>query len=728
MQERILLILDQDFYLAGEPINFYAMEFDAALQIPIQFSSVLYVELYDQENNVVNAKKILLQDGRGINYISIPRQLHTGYYYLRAYTNYMKNFGPGAFFTTKIRVVNPFFKITYSNTKAKNTGEMKLTLVPEGGNILYGIENKIAFYSSKINSRIFARLLENDSVLAEVDTKKGYGVFVFTPDEEKNYRVEAVTATREKTVAEIKDIARSGVICKFDSVNGSVAFLSVVARNFTHYPLILFIRNNGIEYEFADKLYDPESSVKMDLPKGLNHIVVKDSEGNEVTRRLVYIKPEAGFTINASIDKANVSPDDSVLIQINSGMEDTLHYVVALNLGNSSTIPSIQELMESAVYISSIASLNPNITVNELDDMVHTMNNVNDYILKFQESNATNTVRELISFLPEITSDIVGGNIRKQDGEPLGGSKMIYQAFVDSICWINKSITDSMGRFIFTLPFDYQGNDMIVTVKDTTSDYYIKLENEYYPSFLPISRENYYPDSSLKQVIESRMLNLQVDDAFSGMQKGMEAQRPALRFYGYPDAEYLCRDYINLPNLEEFVFEIVREASIVRVRKRVEIRVLSSMTNAIIGNNPLLILDGVPLLNAGGLARIPTEELESVRVVANKFFYGSEIFDGVVDITSNSKSFDLVAMDRNAIRVLFSPVYMPLNNGKEQVSRMPRYTSDVYFKELNTTAGSEKVKVQLPQNTGNYSLSIFGYTDEGEWGSVVLPDAVSVSR
>ena len=59
VQERVLLIIDQDFYLVGETINFFAVTLDAGLQIPIAFSSILYVELYDQDNKVIASKKVL---------------------------------------------------------------------------------------------------------------------------------------------------------------------------------------------------------------------------------------------------------------------------------------------------------------------------------------------------------------------------------------------------------------------------------------------------------------------------------------------------------------------------------------------------------------------------------------------------------------------------------------------------------------------------------------------
>ena len=116
ISERVLLILNQDFFLAGESITFQATTYEAALKIPIAFSSILYLEVYNQDQQVVVAQKRRLQNGITQGKITLPKQLSTDYYYIRAYTNYMKNEGLNAFFTQRIRVVNPFIAKDASQT------------------------------------------------------------------------------------------------------------------------------------------------------------------------------------------------------------------------------------------------------------------------------------------------------------------------------------------------------------------------------------------------------------------------------------------------------------------------------------------------------------------------------------------------------------------------------------------------------------------------------------
>ena len=728
IRERALLILDQDLYLAGERINFFALTYDAALRIPVDLSSVLYVELFGQENNVVNSEKILLKHGQGVNYITIPRQLRTGYYYIRAYTNYMKNFGPGSFFMQRIKVVNPFFEISYANNGlSTDTGELKPGVSAEGGKMLLGIKNKIGFYSSN-PVRILARLYKNDSVIAESETKDGFGNFVFIPDTISDYRIEAVTPGSKKTVVKIANFARSGVICRLDSVKKHRAYLKVISSNYDKFPLSVYVRNNGILYAYDEKLDRTDTSLEMNLPDGLNNVVVRNSEDKVVTSRMVYIKHSTGIEISAAVDQPEASSGDSVFIRISSNSKDSILFLVSLNLGDSITIPGLSGSIESSLFAASLATMTNTFDASELSDIYSRIKNINDYLLKFQSDEKTGSVLNKITFLPETDNDIITGSISSADRHDTIAGKTIYQAFVDSVSCVNHNKTDKLGRFVFALPLQNEGSELVLTVVDTTGNYRIKLDDEFYPNFLKINKEDYYPDSSLREVIKARMLNLQVDDAYSGLQEHGTVSGKRLPFYGYPDAEYQFRKYINMPDLGDFVFEIVKEATIIKKGKYMDINMLSSFGPDGTKLHPLIILDGIPLLKTDNVARIPTRDLKTLRILSTRFYFGTEVYSGVVDITSNTGSFDLTEMDKNSLRSLFSPVFSSSENYLVDDPQVPRYISGLYFNKMYTASGNLMIRLKLPDNKGNYSLSIFGITDGGEWGTFTKPNVLSINH
>ncbi len=537
LQERVLLIFDQDFYLAGETLNFFAVTLDAALQIPITFSSILYIELYNQDNKVLTTKKVLLKNGEATNTLALPREINTGYYYIRAYTNFMKNFGPSTFFIKRLKIVNPF-------------------------------------------------------------------------------------------------------------VPNAVSLIDTLSDN--------------------------------------NNIAAKAAQDPE--QLFGYNKPRAGLVINAHLNKTEANRGDTITLDIDSSNTDSIQYVLALHLGNKLTLPSLQENIASTLKSLSYSHL---------------------------------------TYLPEFTTDIVTGRVNAGNSNVSTANKILYLSFVDSVSWTTRCRTDTLGRFTATLPIEYQGDDLVVSMVDTTNSFSIVFDDEFSPYFLEVNKEDYSPNPSLKPIIEARMLNLQVNDAYDEpTESSISAERPLLRFYGYPDNEYIINTYTDLPNLEEFIREVVLEAYVRKRRAQTSIMVKTEKTN---NKSPLIILDGIPLFQADHLLPlISTEKLKSVRVVASRFFFGSEIYEGILDITSNDKALSLVEKDKNSVRIRFSPVTTTPANNKLMNLRTPHYTSDLYFDSINSAKGKESIRIALPQNAGLYSLTLFGYTKNGEWDYRVLPDILNV--
>jgi len=102
--ERIQLFTNQSSYLSGEDIMVAVATTDADHRL-VEFSKVAYVELTDS-NRVVAQTMISLAGSTGKGILSLPEQLPTGYYRLRAYTRFMRNEGAGVFTNQLIAVVN----------------------------------------------------------------------------------------------------------------------------------------------------------------------------------------------------------------------------------------------------------------------------------------------------------------------------------------------------------------------------------------------------------------------------------------------------------------------------------------------------------------------------------------------------------------------------------------------------------------------------------------------
>jgi hypothetical protein len=82
------------------------------------WSSVLYVELITAGGQPVVQAKFPLSAGRAEGTLAIPEETLTGDYYLKGYTRWMRNQGPGSFHYTALKIINPYRSEVVMNPEA----------------------------------------------------------------------------------------------------------------------------------------------------------------------------------------------------------------------------------------------------------------------------------------------------------------------------------------------------------------------------------------------------------------------------------------------------------------------------------------------------------------------------------------------------------------------------------------------------------------------------------
>lgn len=100
--DKVTLFTDRNLYISGEKILFSAfIDNDAQVK-----SSVLYIEIVSQDGLQVYSDKYQIFEKKASGTLTIPTNLSTGDYYVKAYTRWMRNFSPIDYSYTSIKVVN----------------------------------------------------------------------------------------------------------------------------------------------------------------------------------------------------------------------------------------------------------------------------------------------------------------------------------------------------------------------------------------------------------------------------------------------------------------------------------------------------------------------------------------------------------------------------------------------------------------------------------------------
>jgi len=105
--EKINLYTDRDFYISGETIWFVAFNTVNAVPFDNRFSHVLYIELFAYNQKPIIKKKFIIEEGIAKGNFTIPEEALSGKYYLRAYTQFIRNATAENYFTMLITVINP---------------------------------------------------------------------------------------------------------------------------------------------------------------------------------------------------------------------------------------------------------------------------------------------------------------------------------------------------------------------------------------------------------------------------------------------------------------------------------------------------------------------------------------------------------------------------------------------------------------------------------------------
>ncbi|NQZ77028.1 MAG: hypothetical protein HRT61_13135 [Ekhidna sp.] len=104
--ENVFLHLPTTNVLTGELIHFSAFSYHDRTGKLMDISSLLYIELVDENGESRLQSKVELISGRGQGEMFIPIDIETGIYRLTAYTRWMKN--TGRYFNQPVVVINPY--------------------------------------------------------------------------------------------------------------------------------------------------------------------------------------------------------------------------------------------------------------------------------------------------------------------------------------------------------------------------------------------------------------------------------------------------------------------------------------------------------------------------------------------------------------------------------------------------------------------------------------------
>src|ERR1700733_7158688 len=191
--EKAYLQFDKPCYAAGDTIYFKAYVTAGEQHKLSGISGVLHIDLINTKDKI--DQSILLQLDGGITWgdFALPDSLPAGNYRVRAYTQWMRNYGEKDFFEKTIPI-GAVKSAPIAESLVKQPGlKPDIQFFPEGGSMAAGIRSKVALkaigaHGLGIDVKGVVVDGENNQVAAFSSTHLGMGYFYLKPAEGKTYK------------------------------------------------------------------------------------------------------------------------------------------------------------------------------------------------------------------------------------------------------------------------------------------------------------------------------------------------------------------------------------------------------------------------------------------------------------------------------------------------------------------------------------------------------------
>lgn len=691
-QEKIYAHLNRPDLIVGEILWFKLYAVDATLHKPSYLSKIAYVELLDMNNHPVLQTKIDLAAGFGQGSFYLPSTLATGQYTFRAYTNWMKNFDEAFFFHQSVTLINTL-KATESVVGFLNNTVL-LELFPEGGQWVFGLPSRTAFKVTRgglgIKSKVALLNQKNDTVAKAITLVNGMGRFEFTPEPGNMYQAIAYNSALSIAQKSLSPINNNGYTLLVSDTLQQIKIKAYSTESSTSVAMIVHTRQsikgigeqttkNGLATFFLDK---------EKLGDGITHITIFDGSNKPVCERLYFKKPVS--------PKLKVTPNQElygtrrkITVSI-SGAEALTNFSMSVFRTDSTRVESsiaanilltsdLAGFVETPEYYFS-SDTNALLAADNLM-LTHGWRRFNWEKLKVPK-------QELI-YLPEIRGHLVQAKIVTETGEP-AGFKTGYLTYPGKKLRFYASRSDAMGNIRFQMK-DFRGTNKIILQADYQSDSStrVQLTNPYSEKYSNLFSPYFSISREFEQALLERSISMQVQDIFREDETYYSfAQQvvDTVPFYGKPDERYRLDDYTRFPSMEDVLREYVRGVWVSKTSKGFRFRVPDKPNNKLFKDNPLILLDGLPIFNIKEIMEIDPLRIKYIDVVTQKYYVGPVELSGIVSFTSYKGDMLDAAIDTRSLVSAYEGLqelrefyYVQYSTPSARNSRLPDQRHQLYW-------------------------------------------------
>ena len=740
LPEKMFVHTDKEFYLAGEIAWFKIYAVDGFFHQPLSLSKVAYVELLDANNNPLLQAKINMENGHGDGSFFIPVNMHSGNYKLRAYSNWMKNFGPLWFFEKKLAIINT--QQPAEAVPAKQPAPVvEIHFFPEGGNLVNGLQSKVGFsITDQAGKGIVCSgiILDNkkETVTRFNTLKFGLGNFSITPVLGQVYTA-LITLPNGKLVSQqLPASFTDGYVMNLDALsdpNKIRVTVTATGAAAQRTSLYLFVHTRGIlKAAMSGMLQNGATIFLIDKGKpgeGISQFTVFNEDKKPVCERLYFKYSSQKMIVDIKPDAATYNLRQKINLSIGATGQNGLPEVADMSMAVY-RIDSLQALPETGIneYLWLNADLAGNIespsyyfssqdaaTEQAMDNLML----VNGW-RRFRWEDILQNDKKFFQYIPEYNGHLIYGKvINSRTGAPAPNIYSYLSApGINTV--FRTSVSDSAGRVKFELKNFYASQSIIVQTNVVNGvPYRVEIDNPFSAQYSAKPLGIFTMPAKNPLTLLDHSIGVQVENIYNGDHHKQLTYRliDTNAFYYQPNERYLLDNYTRFTTMEEVLREYVVAVNVRKRKGKFFLPVYNDADRLVpmFENDPLVLLDGVPVVDMDKLMRYDPLKVRKMEVVTRRYVYGNMAFDGIVNLVTYNGDLEDYELDPNATvidyealqleREFYSPAY-------ETAQQVGNHTPDF----RNVLNWSPMIRTNLQ---GNYQTSFYSSDLPGKYAVVV---------
>lgn len=159
------------------------------------------------------------------------------------------------------------------------------------------------------------------------------------------------------------------------------------------------------------------------------------------------------------------------------------------------------------------------------------------------------------------------------------------------------------------------------------------------------------------------------------------------------DRTYYLADYNRFENVSTTLKEYVPEVWVRKQEKKTLFKVLNDPLNSVFSENPLILIDAMPVFDADALAEFDPKNIQRLDVLTREFILNDDKFSGVISFSSFENDFGGFELPENALYFNYTEIQKPRKllsphiNKNIKEPNFPDFRSTLYWKYNDISAG-----------------------------------------